>query len=329
MSNRMRQIKERRCGKVLTWSLFLKAWRDLFCRGDEKKRAKFCGLHLQLTRAIMIEKLKKRYLKFALQRKAELDRADASLPHENSNFIWGLWWQGIENAPDLVKVCHRSINDRLGKTHQIIMLDQNTYQDYVTLPEDILARFEKGELGVQILSDLIRLELLIKYGGTWIDATILCTDGNLPKYMLEDELFFFQMMFPATWGNASKTESWYLHAVTNHKFLILVRDLLYQYLRENRILCDYLLIYDFMELAIDIYPDIYEKIVPHGNESVLILQDYLPHTFDQAIFDSMLNNSKLHKLSWKLSEEDMKKEGTYYQYILSHYPKFGSEGENS
>lgn len=325
MSNRIKHIKERCCGKVLTWSLFLKAWRGIFCRGDEKKRARFSDLHLQLIRALIIEKLKKRYLKFALQRRAELDRADADLSHENSNIIWGLWWQGIENAPDLVKVCHRSIKDRLGKTHEIIMLDQNTYKNFVTLPEDILARFEKGDLGVQILSDLIRLELLIKYGGTWVDATILCTDGNLPKYMLEDELFFFQMMFPATWGCPTKSDSWFLHSVSNHKFLILVRDLLYRYLQDYHYICDYHLIYDMMELAIEIYPEIYANIVPHGNENIHILQTRMFWKFDKRIFDYTLENSKIHKLNWRFTEEETKKEGTYYQYILSHYPKFGSE----
>ncbi len=316
--NRMKQIKERRAGGVLGWSLFLKVWRNLFCR-DEDKRSRFANLHMQLIRALIIEKLKKRYLKFALQRKEELDRADGSLPHEDRKVIWGLWWQGLENAPELVKVCHSSIVEKFGDDYEIVFLDRNTYKDYVTLPQDILARFEKGEIGVQLLSDLIRLELLIKYGGTWIDATILCTDGDLPDYMLKDDLFFFQTLFPATWASPVRTENWYLHARSNHKFLILVRDLLYRYLQDKRDICDYLLYYDLTEIAILVYPEIFEKIVPYGNESILSLQDHMLKNFDKRIFDIILENAKLHKLNWRFTEEEMGREGTYYRYLIENF----------
>ena len=38
-------------------------------------------------------------------------------------------------------------------------------------------------------SDLLRLELLIKYGGTWVDASVLIT--NYTKESFNKDLFFF------------------------------------------------------------------------------------------------------------------------------------------
>ena len=46
------------------------------------------------------------------------------------------------------------------------------------MPEYIVKKWEKGRIPAALFSDLLRLELLIKYGGTWIDSTVLCTGVN-------------------------------------------------------------------------------------------------------------------------------------------------------
>ena len=39
------------------------------------------------------------------------------------------------------------------------------------------------------MSDLLRLELLTKYGGTWVDATVYFSDDNLPNFFFDSDLF--------------------------------------------------------------------------------------------------------------------------------------------
>lgn len=41
------------------------------------------------------------------------------------------------------------------------------------LPDYIVKKWEKGRIPADLFSDLLRLELLIRYGGTWIDSTVL------------------------------------------------------------------------------------------------------------------------------------------------------------
>jgi len=48
----------------------------------------------------------------------------------------------------------------------------------VELPGYIVEKWEKGRIPAAMFSDLLRVELLIKYGGTWIDSTVFCTGVN-------------------------------------------------------------------------------------------------------------------------------------------------------
>ncbi|NET75629.1 MULTISPECIES: capsular polysaccharide synthesis protein [unclassified Okeania] len=54
---------------------------------------------------------------------------------------------------------------------EVIFLEENNSKDHITfsVPEEKLCQFPKTKQ-----SDLVRLELLSKYGGVWADATSLC-----------------------------------------------------------------------------------------------------------------------------------------------------------
>lgn len=57
-------------------------------------------------------KLEKKYKNFIKQQKIAIDSAYYDLPHEHPKNIWIYWAQGIENAPDIVKVCVQSAIDK-------------------------------------------------------------------------------------------------------------------------------------------------------------------------------------------------------------------------
>ncbi|SFC61682.1 Capsular polysaccharide synthesis protein [Butyrivibrio sp. YAB3001] len=51
-----------------------------------------------------------------------------------SDCIWVCWWQGLDQAPPIVKACIESIKKNSGK-HQVIVLTDENYKKYVQLPE--------------------------------------------------------------------------------------------------------------------------------------------------------------------------------------------------
>lgn len=90
------------------------------------------------------------------------------------NVIWVFWWQGISGMPPVIRVCYESIK-RNANGRKVILIDQCNYISYVTLPEYILNKFQKGKISFTHFSDILRVALLKEYGGLWIDAAIFVT----------------------------------------------------------------------------------------------------------------------------------------------------------
>lgn len=85
--------------------------------------------------------------------------------------IWFYWHQGISNAPDIVKLCYKTLQKNIIATNaKIILLDKNNLKEYIDLPKYVI---EKVNTNYTHLSDIIRTGLLYLYGGFWIDATYL------------------------------------------------------------------------------------------------------------------------------------------------------------
>ena len=109
------------------------------------------------------------------------------------NAIWILWFQGEKNAPELVKKCIESVR-YFHSDKQVIVLDFESLKNYIEIPNYIQEKYEKGIIPHANFSDYVRLCLLAKYGGTWIDSTLLLTD-KLPDYMLNSELFMVKKSY--------------------------------------------------------------------------------------------------------------------------------------
>ncbi|CAE7212997.1 unnamed protein product [Symbiodinium natans] len=92
------------------------------------------------------------------------------------SIIW-TYWQNMHkaetNATERLKaflsLCHRSWR-QLNPGWYVRILDQDTMWQYL-LKEDLPEAFD--QLSIQHKSDAIRLALLVKYGGVWLDATTL------------------------------------------------------------------------------------------------------------------------------------------------------------
>lgn len=84
--------------------------------------------------------------------------------------IWLLWYQGLPNAPFVVQQCIESWQKH-NPTWEITVLDEHNLAEYV---KSDLSKDTLSNLALCHQSDLIRLQLLSKYGGVWADATTFC-----------------------------------------------------------------------------------------------------------------------------------------------------------
>jgi hypothetical protein len=93
--------------------------------------------------------------------------------------IWCFWHQGWDNAPALVKACAASwrLHNPDWSIHYLSHQSLPQYLAPTTELELILKRglpITAGSLGLMILSELIRVELLAQNGGIWVDSTVYC-----------------------------------------------------------------------------------------------------------------------------------------------------------
>lgn len=257
-------------------------------------------------------KLRKKNARFIREFKASAQPGE----RRQSNKVWVCWLQGMEQAPPLVKKCYASLQTHL-KDREIILLTEENYRQYVRLPDFIEEKVRKGIIGPAHYTDLLRLELLLKHGGTWIDATVFCTGGEIPGYMLDSELFMFQNLKPGLDGHPTMVSNWFITACTDHPLLRLTQALLYEYWRNNNELVDYFIFHDFFQLAVETYPEEWNKVIPFSNSVPHILLLRLFACCDLPTLRAVAEMTPFHKLTYKFSESEAQLEGTYYKYLIS------------
>jgi len=218
--------------------------------------------------------------------------------------IWFCWLQGMENAPELVKVCLESL--RASIREDVIVLDAQNYTDYVTLPEYVTRKYKKGIIPPALFSDMLRLELLIRYGGTWIDSTVWASPEVGAKdskcwqawqKIQESELFIYRYFNRE--GGVEGMSNWFIHAEAGNALLKDVRDMLYAYWHDYNCTVEYYIFHLFFSHVAKRYPEMIRKM-PKGNSyHALWLRDHVEREISKEDWQKLINNVPFHKLNWR------------------------------
>lgn len=260
-------------------------------------------------------KLKRKYKKILTTDKSiNIDKKE----EEKSNKIWICWFQGIEKAPELVKACYNSVvknyNDK-----QIIVLTEENYKQYVDIPEYILKKWEKGYITFAHFSDILRIELLSKYGGLWLDSTIFTTKKSDLVFNDNIELFVFKQVDLDRKNSLTVVASnWLIYANKDNNIINLTKKLLYQYWKDYNHAINYNIFHIFFKFATEVYKDEWDKVPTFNNISPHILQFELNDDFEEVRFNQIRGMSDFHKLNWRIKSEN---KNSYYNYIVDNYKK--------
>ncbi len=272
--------------------------------------------------------LKERYYRFLLNRKDYY--TGQPFEHKRNKTLWFCWLQGLDNAPEIVKACYDSLQQNL-TDRDIKVIDNNNWRDYVELPGHVVRKWEKGRIPAANFSDLLRLELLIRYGGTWIDSTVLCTGfgfgiekpeetqkmQDYQKY-LDADLFLFQYTPPGT-AEGISISNWFITACTNNEVLMVLRDMLQEYWKDYDCTIDYYIFHLFFEMVAKEYP---QRVgaMPYGySMDSLVLLHHWGEPFRQKKWDRLTRHVCFHKLAFRVSDDLKRDKENYYNRILSAY----------
>ncbi len=261
------------------------------------------------------EYLKKQYLTEILKFSENLDNENL---YFSSKKIWFFWLQGEENMPDVVSVCYK----RLLKTavnYEVCLLTESNLEKYVDVPAYLWEKLKKGIISKTHFSDIVRVWLLQKYGGLWVDATIYAV--SLDSSIFEKELFTLHApgLFPEFIGGGDFSTFFMAAGKTNTPFMTCLSRLFDLYWQKHNKVIDYLMF--------DYFICIMENSVPHfkniiyscpENRHYYVLNSKINEKYTPEEFKIILKDSPVQKLTYKKEFKFFTKENepTNYYHIV-------------
>lgn len=246
--------------------------------------------------------------------------------HSNSskdipNIIWVCWWQGLENAPEIVKLCFKQIKKFAGKK-EVILITQDNYQDYVSIPDYIIKKLEQGIISITHFSDVLRVNLLSQNGGIWIDATCLLTANIFEDFTPE----FYTVKLPHNDNEICVSDGkWCIFFMASSKENVLFKflsDFYNEYWKnENEVIAYFLTDY-MVAIAYEKIDEVRHMIdnVPENNVLIHQLKEKLNDEFDATEYNNILAKNKIHKLAHERKYVTNTENGkeTFYGHMLKY-----------
>lgn len=213
--------------------------------------------------------------------------------------IWVCWLQGEDQLPKVPRVCIYSIRKYAGK-HPVIIISLQNYQQYITIPDYILEKYNKGIISHAHFSDIIRTCLLYERGGVWIDATILVTK-ELPEILFTSPFYSIKIPDSNFYITSCKWSNFFLCSHKGNIIFEFTRMLFFEYLKKEDYFIDYFMMDYFIHIGYEEYSEIRQQIdnVPFNNENIHQLGSLMNTIYNTERFQILKQNTYLFKLSWK------------------------------
>lgn len=269
-----------------------------------------------LKHKTILKYLEKKYL-FVLEKYKKTQIEDT---YDELAPIWVLWMQGYDNAPIIVKKCIDSI--KCSTNHPVHIITKDNIDTFIQLPDYITKKYNNKSIMDAHFADVLRMALLSKYGGFWIDATIFIPE-KLPEEIFQYQ-FYTCKRIPKQSGCISDYmwTTFFNGCQKNCIVQTVVRDLLFEYWKKKDYSIDYLLLDYFIMLVYRNIPEAKKLIdnVPYNNPCMEELQNRMSMAFNKNDYDQLLYNSDtyLFKLSWRMNFEKETDDGntTYFAQFL-------------
>ncbi len=251
--------------------------------------------------------LRRRFATFIAEWEPEVSGARATDVEVNAAPIWVCWLQGEGNAPKRVVNLIENVKRHAGG-HPVNVVDSESILSLVDVPEVVVEGFRNGDLRVQTFSDVARVWLLQKYGGVWLDASILLV-RPIPEEVFQVDMWTaknIQLDFPSAPGlvDIAVWQSYLVGSRRGGVAISFMRDFLAEYCGRYSGMIDYVLFNHVAKVARDCIPSIGDLAdeVPSNNRLCESLSQYLLHggvASDEARRMYLEGDDFFYKLSWR------------------------------
>ena len=263
--------------------------------------------------AFFFEKICYSQVKHHLKKALSKEFSEISMNYQErqvkNQTVWYSWWQGMDNAPNVVKNCIKQMQKQLPQGTKFINIDQTNFKEYVSLRPEILDLFLSEKMTNAQFSDQIRVNLLAMHGGIWVDATLW-----LNKEFTND-IFNYPFLsyrakksLPIASDHGISQGNWQLYFLggTNTYFYEALKVLNDAYWQRYTKVIHYLQLDNLIDLALDCLPELakeMKKLPVHSHDpGDFLAGGYKYQLADKATTAIMTDvniDFDLIKLSWK------------------------------
>lgn len=223
---------------------------------------------------------------------------------ELSNYVWVCWWQGEKDMTPIVRKCYEHIK-KYNADKQVVLITEENLSKYVTFPTYVMEKYQKGIISKTHLSDLLRTELLRRYGGVWMDITLMIWTG-IPDRFYELPVYTGRFSYDKKDYNISRNRwtSFFLVArYPNNILFCYLSDFWREYWKKKDCLIEYLLVDYAIDLGYRNIPAIKKELdmIPINGcgKNVWELLKILPDSFDNKNMERIKQENWMQKLSYK------------------------------
>lgn len=251
-----------------------------------------------------------------------VDNSPNDIDFKGKTPVWICWWQGENLAPELVKKCLLSIRNNIpSDLANIYIISFDNVGDYISLPNWVIEKFNQGKLSYAHLSDILRMGLLYRYGGLWLDATYYMT-APFPKEIFNNKVFYTHRTATPKWKADITKGRWSINLLKGDSGNILFRyvlNALYEYWDLRDEVFDYYLFDYIFALAYEKIPEAKRLIDSCGysQPKIFELKPLLNQKFNQTVFDELTKETNIFKLSYRdeVIGETLLDELTFYSKL--------------
>lgn len=262
-------------------------------------------LRLKKITTYFLEKKNKsiiNFLEFQLKNELQEFKNTTYLGNYDDNSpIWVCWWDGLSTAPELVKKCISSIKAN-SISRPVIIIDKTNYSSYLTVPEFFIEKVNSKKMLIAHFADYLRVSLIHKYGGLWLDATIFCS-APIPDSYFSIPFFSCKSKEPdMRYFSQKRWTSFVLGGFKDSDFFNFLKKSFESYWSKNDNAVDYLMFDHIIYLGIQnnkMFQDMIESLPPN-NPHRDDLQAAMNDSLRANEFSNVINEDTiLYKLSWR------------------------------
>ena len=232
-------------------------------------------------------------------------------------YIWVMWWQGENEAPELVKMCINSIRKNANGA-KVVIITKDNYKEYADIPDYIIEKHVKGYVSFAQLSDIMRVFLISKHGGLWLDSTIYVSKP-IPDKIFQQEFYSLHTSYQKTpFIQNNRMHCFVLGGTPESKPFIFERDLFSDYWKEHDVIIDYYLLdYSIMFQYFNL-DDVKAMIdnLENTSEGLYDLVSVLDKPYEETMLNKILDENLFSKLVWNKKHNISANGETCYMHLL-------------